>query len=120
MINIFCLECNNLIIKEITYLNIFKPNIHKICDNCFESNIFIQRLEVIPIKNYITELHTLFEKKMNTFALMSFLKPYFEYYLKNRHNFIILFFDTLDINIYNIIKNIELGDIYLITLCNKI
>lgn len=114
-----CRVCNNLINKDVTIKNIFKPNIDKICNNCFMSNTFIQKLNIIPITDYVIEEHTLFEKEVNPLALMSFLKPYYMYYLKNKQENIILYFDTVDQLIYNNLQNIKLGNIFLLVLCNK-
>lgn len=114
-----CLVCNNLINSKITILNIFKPNIHKICDNCFKRNTFIQNFNIVPITNYVIEEHTLFEIEVEPLALMNFLKPYYLYYLKHKRNNVILCFDTTDIIIYNNLQQVELGNIYLLVLCNK-
>lgn len=113
-----CLVCGELIIKTVTYKNIFKTNIHKLCDSCFKKNIYIQHYEAIPINNYMIELHTLFEKEYEPLALMGFLKPYYIYYMSNKQDCLILYFDTFDTIIYNILHNLELGDIFLITLSN--
>ena len=115
----FCYGCNDLIKKEITYLNIFKTYQHKICDNCFNSNTFIQKLIVFPTNEGIVENHILFEKPINPLAIMSFLKPYYLYFLKKKRNFIILCFDSNNKMLYNMLQQITLGDIFLITLFNK-
>ncbi len=114
-----CLVCNSLINSEISIFNIFKVNIHKICDNCFKKNMFIQKLSIIPITNYVIEEHTLFELLVEPLALMSFLKPYYIYFLKYKRNNVILSFDTTDMIIYNILQQAELGNIYLLVLCKK-
>ncbi|WP_162140143.1 hypothetical protein [Haploplasma axanthum] len=112
----YCLVCQELINKRITYKNIFKQNIHKICDNCFSRLIFIQELIVYPINNYLLYLNVLFDKSSNEYALMNFLKPYYIYYLKNREDKIILYFDIYSNVIYDKISKINFGNIYMITL----
>jgi len=116
----YCLNCQELIVKKITYKNIFKPNKHKICDKCFSKIIFIQELEVLPIDSGLIYLNILFDKKINEFSLMGFLKPYYLYYLKNmKDDSIILYFESYDEKVYELIKDVKLGNIYMMSLNRK-
>lgn len=114
-----CLECNSLINKDITYRNIFKTNYNKICNTCFSNNTFIQKLNVFPTEGGIIENHILFEKQINPLAIMNFLRPYYIYYLRAKKNFIVLFFDTPNQILYNILQQLSLGDIFLLTIYNN-
>lgn len=87
-----CLECGELVEKRITYLNLFSKNIDKICNTCFTKYIFIQELDIIPNGNTLIYINTLFDREvLEPLAFMSFLKPYYLYYLKKRFNALILY-----------------------------
>lgn len=114
-----CLECKELIVKNVTYKNIFKPRVSKICNSCFTKYIYIQELLVLPINNYKIYLNVLFDRIGNPYSLMEFIRPYYIYYLKEKLTFTILYFDSLDKVVYNILQNISFGNIYIIVLHNN-
>lgn len=114
-----CLECLELINKEVTYLNLLKPNIDKICNTCFSKYIYIQELIVYPNNDSLVYLNILFDQIGNPLALMGFIKPYYIYYLKHKLTHTILYFDSFNKIIYNEIQNISLGNIYIIVLHNE-
>lgn len=116
----YCLDCLSLKEREITYLNIFRRNNHFICNYCFRNYIFIHELTVIPINNYLMYLNTLVIDYKNSNSLMSFLKPYYIYYLKNKSKSIILYFDDFNDKIYNILNILTLDNIFVIALKNQI
>lgn len=114
----YCLECNDLIIKKITIDNIFKTNINKICNTCFSKYLFIQGFETLPIENGLIYLNTLFDNYKNPFSLMSFLKPYYIYTLKNQSFDLILYFNTFNKDVYHLVDKLNFGNIFVITLKN--
>lgn len=116
----YCLECQKLINKVINYKNIFKINIHKICESCFSKYLFIQRFDVIPINNYLLYVNTLFDDYKNADAMTSFLKPYYLYYLKNNKSDFIMYFDTINNEIYSILNLLNMSNIFIITLKNQL
>jgi len=116
----YCLECHKLINRVINYKNIFKTNKHHICESCFNNYLLIQKLEVIPVDNYLLYLNILFDNFQNSDAMSSFLKPYYLYYLKNFKNLIILYFDTFDEKVYNVVNLLNMQDILIVTLKSQI
>ena|SRR5690554_273869 len=116
----YCAECKKLINKVINYKNIFKLSKHNICDLCFSKYIFIQSFDVVPINNYLLYLNTLFDNYKNSDAMASFLKPYYIYYLKNFKDKIIMYFDTIDDDVYSKLNLLNMSDIFIITLKNQL
>jgi len=114
-----CIECKELIDKKITYRNIFKVSKHHICEYCFTKYLYIQDLLVIPIENFQIYLNVLFDNYGNPLALMSFLKPYYLYYLKNESNKTLLYFDSFNEKTYTLVDELRIGDLYIITLKNE-
>lgn len=115
----YCLVCDKLINKVVTIKNIFKTPKDHICEYCFTKHLMINKLDVIPIDDYRLFVNSIFEDYDLAEAMMSFLKPYYIYYLKTNKNQIIMYFDTFNKGIYNIIKTTKLSDIYLICLKNE-
>ena len=111
-----CLKCSKLLKRVISYKNIFAKDIHKICEFCFDSINFIHDLIVIPVEGYILNLNVLLKDYQNSLAYMSFLKPYYIYYIKNIKESIILYFNDINDKIYKILNIIRLGNIYAIAL----
>lgn len=91
-----------------------------ICEYCFRNYIFIYDLDVLPIQNYLMYLNTLVLDYKNEYSLMSFLKPYYIYYLKQKNKSIILYFDNINDKIYQIINKLNLNDLFVITLKNNL
>lgn len=116
----YCLECDKLINKRIVYFNIFKKNIHKVCETCFMTFNINYQYEVLPLNNYLLHLNIIVNDFENPYSIMSFLKPYYIYYLKNKLKMLILYFDILDRKMYNLVTKTNISNIYMIVLKNKI
>jgi len=116
----YCQDCLSLKEREITYLNIFRKNRHFICNYCLRNYIFIHEVTVVPINNYLMYINTLVMDYKNSNSLMSFLKPYYIFYLKNKLESIILYFDDINDKIYTILNILRLNDIFVIALKNQL
>lgn len=112
----YCLECGKLINRTINYTNIFKKERHFICEYCFRNYLFLYEVDVLPIDNHLLFLNVLLDNYKDSNAFMSFLKPYYIYYLKNNLKSIIMYFDVFNDKIYNIINILNLDDLFIITL----
>lgn len=112
----YCLNCDRLIHSQITYKNIFKVSSDHICERCLLNLTFDQKVEVIPIDNYLLYLNPIFmDNNYPPISLMSFLEPYFNYFLKNSFD-IVLYFDSFNDDLYELLEALNLGNIFLIVL----
>ena len=111
-----CLECGDLVIKNINIHNIFKTNYFKICEKCFSNSLFIQLMEVIPLNHSLLKLNILFDNFINPLSLINFEKPYYIYYLKYIKEHTIIYSDYFTLYHYKILNSINMGDIYYIAL----
>lgn len=115
----YCLNCDRLINDLITYKNIFKISKDHICERCLLNLTFDQKVETIPIDNYVIYLNPIFkDNNYNNLSLMSFLKPYYLYFLKNKFD-LILYFDAFNEDVYRILEPLNLGNIFLLVLKNE-
>lgn len=116
----YCLDCNKLLNQIITYKNIFKVEKDHICERCFMNRTFIQRQQTIPINNYLIHLNTLFDDYDNPLSMMSFLKPYYLFYLKIKNESIIMYFNTFNKEVLDVLTKLNLSNIFLIVLKNEL
>lgn len=114
-----CLNCNKPI-HNITFKSIFKESHQTICSNCYSEEIIYFQHETIPISNYEINIHSFLNNvKSNYICWMSFLKPWYLDYLNNYKEDVLLVFDSFDEDLFLILENINLGNIYIISVVNK-
>ncbi|MDD4194589.1 MAG: hypothetical protein PHW37_04925 [Acholeplasmataceae bacterium] len=46
----------------------------------------------------------------------SFMAPYVKTFLKDKHNLIFLYFECMDLQIYELLDSLELGNLFVVTL----
>lgn len=114
----FCLHCQKSLEKVIDINNIFKVSTQHICEACMTQSIVISLKKVIPIDSFLLEYNIIFDKiyERHPEAYMTFLKPYYIYFLKNRSNDIFIYLDTLTLETMKVLDRLKLGNIFLVTL----
>ncbi|MFH0767168.1 MAG: hypothetical protein V1920_03650, partial [Bacillota bacterium] len=117
-----CEICGNKVKTKRTILNLFDPEIHHICENCYMQYPLTPRNQVIPIEDGIIHHYSMMrnEVKNSGIAYMSFMKPYVVQYMMHYDDFIFLYKDEIDEDFLTILDSLKLGNIYLLTLYENI
>jgi hypothetical protein len=118
----FCEICKKKIIVRKHLFNIFKTQTHHICERCYQKYPLIPKQSIIPIKGGVMIWQSLIQTSddVSMLAHMSFYKPYIIDYIINFHTLVLLIDDYLNADLFKIYETFEFGDIYLLTLYDKI
>lgn len=118
----FCEICRKKISIRKHLFNIFKTNTHHICEFCYQKYPLIPKRSTIPIKGGVMIWQSLIQTSddISPLAHMSFYKPYLIDYMINFDKHILLIDDDLNDELLNIYDSMKLGDIYYLTLYDKI
>ncbi|MBN2299884.1 MAG: hypothetical protein JXC31_01725 [Acholeplasmataceae bacterium] len=117
-----CEICRKKVKTKKNIINLFHPEIHHICENCYLENPLIPRLEILPIQEGIIYHHSMLvsRNKLSGLAYMSMMKPYYIDFMKSHTNNLFIYQDQLDEKLYHQMDSLKLGDIYLLTLYENI
>lgn len=117
-----CEICRKKITSRKHLFNIFKVNTHHICEYCYQKYPIIAKESVIPIKGGVMIWQSLIKTfdEISPLAHMSFYKPFVINYVTNYKKCIMLINDYLDEEQMDLLDELMLGDIYLLTLYDKI
>jgi hypothetical protein len=117
-----CLQCQKRFYERKTFSNLFSFETHFICESCYQRYPLLPRYQTIPIQGGVMHYHLLIERHraINPEAYMSFLKPYYLYFLKIQTKHIFLYFDIIDDKIIQTMDLMKLGDLYVVALYENI
>lgn len=117
-----CEVCKKKIRTQLNIFNIFQTEKHHICERCFQKYPLLPGYQTIPIDQGMIDHYYLISKNrdVSPISYMSFLKVYYVHYLKHHKQQMILYFDVLSDQLYEILDSLKLGDIYLVTLYDNI
>lgn len=116
-----CECCHQKIIKNRTIHQLFTREIHHICELCYQKNQLIPSIHVLPIEEYeIVWYNILKEATSFPLAYMSFLKRFYQIYLSQYNDHLILYFDYLSDELHYTLDYLKLGNIFLLTLYENI
>lgn len=113
-----CVICQKTIKISTSIDTLFKKEKHHICERCYhEFPLYFDYL-ILPIEDYemTTVVLSKIKTNQNPLAYMSYYKPFIVDYIKHKRTDIILIFDDLTQEIYNILDTLKLGDILVISL----
>jgi hypothetical protein len=118
----FCEICRKKISSRKHLFNIFKINTHHICELCYQKYPLIPKRSMIPIKGGVIIWQSLLQTndEISPLAHMSFYKPYIIDYLMNFRSHILIINDDLNDDLMSLYDIVEFGDIYFLTLYDKI
>jgi hypothetical protein len=118
----FCEICRKKISVRKHLFNIFKVDTHHICESCYQKYPLIPKRSIIPIKEGVMIWQSLIQTNddISSLAHMSFYKPYIIDYMNNYNTHVLLIDDYFNDNLFKIYDIFELGDIYFLTLYDKI
>jgi hypothetical protein len=111
-----CLKCNEPIIINKTFKNIFDIKYQALCNKCERQSIYNYYYEVIPINSgvihhyYLKSKMITAEPQIDQFLLENFYK--FALF----KNLPILYFDTFTEEIYEMLDTFNIGDLLIITI----
>ncbi len=114
----FCEICQEKIVVKRDLWHLFTPSIHHICERCFTKYPLYSQTKVYPINGYIMT-HTVLSMvkyKYQGICYQSFIAPYIKHYLKDFDNLIFLYFECMDLKVYELLDSLELGDLYVVSL----
>jgi hypothetical protein len=114
----FCQICHEKIVEERTLWHLFKPSVHSICERCYQKYPLYPRTKEYPIKGYLM-IHTclsVVKYKYQGNCYQSFIAPYINAFLKLNKKSIFLYFECMDLNIYELLDSLELGNLIIVTL----
>jgi hypothetical protein len=117
-----CMICEKTIKLAYTIDTIFDDEKHHICRFCYLKHPIIEEEQVFPIDGYemtVVSLDIPYLRK-NPLAYMSFYKPYIIGYITYRHHDVLLIFDNLNQDVFDLLDILKLGRIYALTLCLSI
>jgi len=115
-----CELCGKKVKTKKNIFNLFEPEIHHLCELCYQKYPLIPNYQVIPIENGKMHHHMMHAPIFNSVAYMSFLKPYYQQYLLRYKNCIFLYFDEISIQDLTIMDHLRLGDLYVVSLYENI
>ena len=117
-----CYICHHQFFTKKTLRNLFDDEIHFICERCYQRYPLCPRYQEIPISEAKIYYHLLIERNrgLDPMAYMSFLKPYYMDFLKHHCDEIILYVDTFNEQIFEILDILKLGNIYVVSLYENI
>ncbi len=118
----YCEICSKKISSRKHLFNIFKLNIHHICELCYKKYPLIPKRSIIPIKGGVILWQSLIQThdEISPIAHMSFYKPYIIDYVTHYHDYILLIYDDLDEKTIELLDKMLFGNIYLLTLYENI
>ncbi|MDO9629811.1 MAG: hypothetical protein Q7I99_07900 [Acholeplasmataceae bacterium] len=117
-----CEICRKKVKTSKNILNLFSPEIHHICEMCYQKYPLLMRSDVLPVEGGVAT-HQLMSARyysIKPIAFMSFLKPYYIDFLKHHQSKTLLVFDILDEQTLEIMDSLKLGDLYVVTLYENI
>ena len=111
-----CLECNKFILVKRNYRNIFSPLNIQVCYECIDKNVNFTQKIVIPIEKYLINWYAIcigVPKVKNSYDFM--FKDLIIKFIKEEKNGIIIILETLSVFEYNLLDQLNLGNIFLLT-----
>lgn len=118
----FCEICRKNVVSRRHLFNIFRKEIHHICDYCYKKYPIMVHKSLIPMDGgeilWVSLLKT--QDVISPLAHMSFYKPFIIEYMKAYSDNVLLIMDEIDEEQVTLFEKLKLGDIYLLTLYDKI
>lgn len=113
-----CAICLKMIKKSVSIDTLLSKDIHHICDRCYHAYPLYFDCITLPIDSYMMTIFVLSKiySKQNPLAYMSYLKPYIINFIKHKRNDILLIFDDLTEDLFQMLDTLKLGDIMSVTL----
>ncbi|MBU1093402.1 MAG: hypothetical protein KKH01_02955 [Firmicutes bacterium] len=117
-----CEQCGKKVKTKRNIMNLFDPEIHHICETCYMQNPFVPRHQIIPIEDAIIIHHsmTIGVSHLKGTAYMSMMKPYYIDFVHHYHDYVFIYFDLIDQEVFNELDSLKLGNIYLLSLYENI
>jgi hypothetical protein len=115
-----CAQCGKKIKTKKNIFNLFDPEIHHLCEMCYQKYPLIMKYQVIPIEQGQMYHYSMNAPITNSIAYMSFLKPYYQHHLLHHKNCIFLYFDEISDQDSHILDHLKLGDLYVVSLYENI
>ena len=116
-----CECCFKKIIPKRTIFNLFEIETHHICELCYMKQPMIPHYQVVPIEQGKIMWYNLCkEEVIYPVAYMSFLKTYVLTFMTYHKKDIFLYTDQLTESLLNILDSLKLGNVFLVSLCEKI
>jgi len=118
----YCEICHKKIRVKKQLYNLFRIETHHICEYCLMNYPLIVNHQIIPTDlsqiNWYSLIHE--DDDINGIAYMSFLKPFYLDFIRQKDNSIYLYFDHISDKLMIILQSLEFGQIYLVTLYDNI
>lgn len=112
-----CLICQEKIVIKRTLWNLFQDDYFQICNNCFIKYPVNSKLKVYPIENYlIYHIDLNVNNIIEPLAYQNFIGPILVKIKKLNKDVIVIYQDEFTFELYKLLDNLRLGNIYLLTL----
>lgn len=114
----FCEICHEKIVIKRDLWHLFNPNVHHICERCYTKYPLYSKTQVYPIQGYLMT-HTVMSMvkyKYQGNCYQSFLAPYIKSFIRNKDNLIFLYFECMDLRVYELLDSLELSNLMVVTL----
>ncbi len=113
-----CEHCKKKIITERHLWNLFKIEIHSICDRCYQRYPLFPTSMMIPLDHGMAHVHLMISKgeKIEPISYQSFLKVYYQDYLRHHLKSTFIYEDYLDETLWQTLESLGFGDLYVVTL----
>ncbi len=117
-----CGLCGKKVKTKKNIHNLFKPEIHHICEKCYMMNPLVPKVSIIPIEQGQIYHHSMIrgDAYLSGLAYMSFIKPYLKHYLSEYKECVFLYYDHVSDITLKILDSLKLGSVYLLTLNENI
>lgn len=117
-----CKVCMKKVRTRRSFHRLFEPEIHHICESCYQKYPLLPRYEVIPIEQSVMHLHVMSKRKYphDPLAYMSFVSSYVKLHQKHHPHEILIMLDLLDDSILTLLDTLKLGNLFVVTLYENI
>ena len=113
-----CLHCQRRMIPKRTLWNLFEPEIHHLCEKCYQTYPLLPSHEVIPIEGGTAEVFTLISKPypVSPIAYQSFLVSYYRLHRMHFKPNVLLIFDEISEDIWHLLDHLSFGNLMIVRL----
>lgn len=113
-----CEHCLKKMIPKRSLWNLFEPEIHHLCEMCYQMYPLLPTHEVVPIEGGHADVFTLIAKPypVTPIAYQSFYQSYYVLHQTYFKDYILLIFDVIKDEMWQFIDHLSFGNLMIVRL----
>ncbi len=113
-----CEHCQKRIIPKRTLWNLFEPEIHHLCEMCYQTYPLLPTHEVIPVEGGRADVFTLISKPypVTPMAYQSFFMSYYQMHEIYYKHHVLLIFDAISDDVWHLLDHLSFGNLMIVRL----